>query len=460
MSDDNVVTELIDLVDEKGRIKTDFIVKQEDIVEPFIDRLVDDRGRLLTEFINSNLQDEEIKKTPYNVGEMKYQELLDDLSKMDERKLDYYNFKEDPDKNDLQYAEYSKDVYNEIDKRNNIRNRKYSKQDSADKYATYIGDEDIVLAIKGTSPDLNLKDIQLNTGILLGSLGGQQAVTLANFPIQQKLNELRNKFPNKKLKLTGHSQAGALASLLGVDNQDADVITFNREVGLPFISNTVKCTLFGCKNIRNYRVAGDFASASFFDNPQTGNTFTVAPKIPNIETQLESQSLESIFIPADLYIPHSINNFIDRKKSNLIPDYNIYGRTLARRVGATAGVLAGILAPKLASTASQVAQEFYSQLPSTKNVAQDKIFEDIIELGTQGLLDENDFNLLSPENEAYIVQSLAEKAFEPAENLAESVGRGFGNINKVTSTLVSGGIGSVMGVGIYENLLAGKVEDL
>ena len=96
MSDDNVVTELIDLVDEKGRIKTDFIVKQEDIVEPFIDRLVDDRGRLLTEFINSNLQDEEIKKTPYNVGEMKYQELLDDLSKMDERKLDYYNFKEDP----------------------------------------------------------------------------------------------------------------------------------------------------------------------------------------------------------------------------------------------------------------------------------------------------------------------------------------------------------------------------
>jgi len=460
MSDDNVVTELIDLVDEKGRIKTDFIVKQEDIVEPFKDKFVDDKGRILPQFISSNLQDEETKKTPYNVGEMMYDELLDNLSKTDERKLDYYNFKEDPDKNDLQYAEYSKDVYNEIDKRNNIRNRKYSKQDSADKYATYIGDEDIVLAIKGTTPDLNLKDIQLNTAILLGSLGGQQAVTLANFPIQQKLNELRDLYPDKKLKVTGHSQAGALASLLGVDNPDVDVVTFNRELGLPFISSVVKCSIYGCDNISNFKISGDFASASIFDNPQTGNTFTVAPKIPNIETQLEAQSLESIFIPADLYIPHSINNFIDRKKSNLIPDYNIYGRTLARRVGASAGVLGGILAPKILETASDVAQNYYSQLPSTKNVAQDKIFEDIIELGTQGLLDQNDFNLLSSENEEYIAQSLAEKAFEPAENLAESVGRGFGNINKVTSTLVSGGIGSVMGVGIYENLLAGKVEDL
>ena len=438
--------------------------KNDDDVIPFTDELLVE-SNLLTIPTKPNLdtiyepENNEIQRFTdipnLYKRENQYENLLNKISSP-EIKKDFYN--PNPDKADLDYALYSKDVYN--DKRTDILNRKYNKKYSSSKYGTYIGDDDIVLSIKGTTPDFNLDDLKVNTGLLLGSFGGQLSTALTNYPIQQELDKLKKNFPDKTITITGHSQAGALASLLAIDNPDINAVTFNRELGIPFISSVVKCTIFGCKNIKNYRTAGDFASASLFSNPQSGKTFSLAPKIPDPITQLEAQSMESYFIPADLYIPHSVNNFIDRAKDNLAPDHNIFGRTLSRRSGAAAGAITALIAPTIFKSATDYATQFYSKLPNTKNKATDEIIEKVLDLGTQGLIDEDDFNLFSPENQRLVEISLSEDKISPIVNTFGEIGTGLSTINQAISGIVGGGIGSIAGVALYDNFIAGRVEDL
>jgi len=421
----------IKLIDEFGLLSNPYL---ED------DEIISETGLIL----NPNLEDDE---SAGNVGEEQYDNLI--------RKIQSgrFDIPVESDPNDMFYAQFAKDSYNKISSRNNIDNFIYKEEDSTEKFGTYIGDEEIVIGIKGTDPTSGIKDFQINTGYLLGSAGGQQVATLQTLPVQQKINDLKKKFPNKKLTVTGHSQAGATASLLGVDNPDIDVVSFNREVGLPFISSTVRCSIFGCKNVRNYRVAGDFASASFFKNPGIGSTFTVAPKIPDLETQFEAQSKESFFIPADLYIPHSINNFIDRRRDNLAPDYNVFGRTLARRVGAVTGAaLPFLVKPAISKVAERL---------KTFEMAKPERSQQIL----KELVDADEFDIAVdyleyPEQLSEVIKKRVEKEFKPFDEVLSYTGGAFSGINKVISSGISGGLGSIAGVAIYENLLAGEVDDL
>ena len=387
--------------------------------------------------------------------ENKYENLLNKIS-TNEIKERFYN--ENPDRADLDYALYSKDVYN--DKRTDILNRKYNKEYSSSKYGSYIGDDDIVLAIKGTTPDFNLEDLKVNTGLLLGSFGGQLNTALTNYPIQQELDKLKKDFPSKQITITGHSQAGALASLLGINNPDINAVTFNRELGIPFISSVVKCTIFGCKNIKNYRTAGDFASASLFSNPQSGKTFTLAPKIPDAITQLEAQSMESYLIPADLYIPHSVTNFIDRKKDNLAPDHNIFGRTLARRTGAAVGAITGLVAPTLFQSATDYKINFYKNTPDIIKKTEDIVANEIANKRWGLYSGFSSKELYGGEAYNQISTALAEKNIDNYIKPLQSISSGLSNINKGLSTVIGGGLGSIAGVAVYDSFIAGKVEDL
>jgi hypothetical protein len=386
--------------------------------------------------------------------ENKYENLLNKIS-TNEIKERFYN--PNLDKADLDYALYSKDVYN--DKRTDILNRKYNKEYSSSKYGTYIGDDDIVLSIKGTTPDFNLQDLKVNTGLLLGSFGGQLNTALTNYPIQQELDKLKKDFPSKQITITGHSQAGALASLLAIDNPDINAVTFNRELGIPFISSVVKCTIFGCKNIKNYRTAGDFASA-LSDINAGGTTFTLAPKIPDPITQLEAQSMESYFIPADLYIPHSINNFINRKKDNLAPDHNIFGRTLARRTGAAIGAITGLVAPTLFKSATDYKINFYKNTPDIIKKTEDIVANEIANKRWGLYSGFSSKELYGGEAYNQISTALAEKNIDNYIKPLQSISSGLSNINKGLSTVIGGGLGSIAGVAVYDSFIAGRVEDI
>jgi len=245
---------------------------------------------------------------------------------------------------DLEYAKFSKDAYEDRNNRNDFGDFKYKKSLSTDKYATYMDEDDIVIGVRGTSSKSKVDDFLINSSLAAGSFGGQYKVNSVIKPIQREIRYLQFKYPNKQITLTGHSQAGALVSELGVLNPSVEVKAFNRAVGLPFISSQVQCSIFGCNNVKSYRINGDFASSAGTVLPSIGNTFNLAPKIPDIETQLESKTAASFALPEDMYAAHSIRNFIDRD-GKLIPDKNIYGRVLARRLGTVAGLVAPAVLP-------------------------------------------------------------------------------------------------------------------
>ena len=296
-------------------------------------------------------------------------------------------------KEDLRFASFAKDVYSDTANRSDLDGYKYTPEFSSDKYGTYISDDDIVFSVKGTTTETipeTIGNLAKNTAIALGvptvpgsdksyiqqllagastgivpgaiGTGLVTAGVIASTPalvatgalaglsllgtgllyndldtFQSEIDKIKETYPNKKINITGHSQGGTYANLLGINNKDSDVITYNAGKGLNNFYNDIKCKYEDCSNIKNYRIVGDFASMlpSEF---QVGQSFQLKPKIPDAQTQLEAKSAESFFIPSDLYIPHNIRNFEDRNLKNLMPDYGLFGRTLARRTGAGLGL--------------------------------------------------------------------------------------------------------------------------
>ena len=243
-----------------------------------------------------------------------------------------------PDIQDLSYAQFAKSAYNPLGSRKDINNYDYIQGDSTEKIATYANDvnNELVFAIKGSNPDDPVGDFYRNSAIALGSAGLGLSIPTYN-EYKGHIDNVKKKYPNKKVVLTGHSQGGSFANMIGVDAPDYKVITYNMGTGLPFISNSVKCKLGNCDNIKNYRVVGDWASVM---NSGSGNTFQLRPK--NIDETLikQAEEVERFYLPSEVFQAHGINQFIDRVPSNLKSDYGLYGRKLAGRVGAVVGVFA------------------------------------------------------------------------------------------------------------------------
>jgi hypothetical protein len=245
-----------------------------------------------------------------------------------------------PDVSDMSYALFAKDSYNPIDKRTDINNYDYLQEHSTDKIATYKNDVDneLVFAFKGTNPDDKIGDFYRNSRIALGSVGTALGLGLFDNLQEYKnhINKVKIKYPEHKIKLTGHSQGGSFANYIGIDNPDYDTITYNMGTGLPFFSDAVKCKLGNCNNIKNYRVVGDWASA--FGGQ--GNTFMLRPKQVDRELIEQAEKVERFYLPSEVFQAHGINQFIDRDPSDLKSDYGIYGRKIAERAGSLVGAFA------------------------------------------------------------------------------------------------------------------------
>tara|TARA_R110000824_G_scaffold388780_1_gene584493 strand:- start:165 stop:1595 length:1431 start_codon:yes stop_codon:yes gene_type:complete len=228
------------------------------------------------------------------------------------------------------YANLAKDSYENIGARKGFLNYKYLQDESSENLATYVNDKkrELAFAIPGTS---KAGDIMMDAGIAIAS------APLLGFDgryekISNKIKEVKNKYDDYNVSVTGHSAGGSLANYLGVDNPDYAINTFNMAQGLPFLTNSIKCKLGNCENINNFRIVGDWAS-SMSEAYSPGKVFNMRPKVTTQEMEIDAESKESFFFPSYMNIPHTVNQFIDRDEDNLLSDYGLYGRKLSRTIG-------------------------------------------------------------------------------------------------------------------------------
>jgi hypothetical protein len=425
---------------------------------------------------------------------------------------------------DLRFASFARDVYNDGENRSDIDGFKYSPEFSNNKYGTYISDNDIVFSVKGTTTESTVESVAnlaKNTAIAFGgptvpgsdksyarqffaglstpsvatglagagaiglgllsgpallATGALAGLTLAGTGLlyndldnfQTQIDKIKETYPDKKINITGHSQGGTYANLLGINNKDTDVVTYNAGKGLINIYNDIKCEYGDCSNIKNYRIVGDFASmlpSSF----QVGESFQLKPKIPDAQTQLEAKSAESFFIPSDLYIPHGVRNFQDRNAKNLMPDYGLFGRTLSRRTGAALGLSAatGVASGLAAATeAIEVSSAILEGVQAEKeaislaNLAKARI--DRFRFSNQASVE---VGAVDAPQSLYVgdaitqVENVAERGREVAEevtylmehkDIIQNMNKVFTSTGTVTGVVASGGSGDIFGALTYD----------
>lgn len=255
----------------------------------------------------------------------------------------------EPSPEDLGYALFAKDSYKPIDERRDFNNYQYLKEDSTNRIGVYKSDIDneIVYAIKGTDEEEGIQNFFRNTAIGMGG-----PITQYVDPTYQRykkhVKETHEKYSNYKPIIVGHSQGGTYAGLLGTENPNYTAITYNMGTGFVPTGGDIKCLFNSCDNIKNYRIAGDWASSNLLTRP-----FLLRPKKADKELVEQGEKAERFFLPSEVFIPHGINQFIDRKPDDLKDDYGTYGRKIAGRVagiGAALGVGAVALA-ELTATA-------------------------------------------------------------------------------------------------------------
>jgi len=363
-------------------------------------------------------------------------------------------------KEDLDFALYAKDAYEPVNKRNNINNYIYMEDDSNDLLATYHNpnDDKLIMAVRGTG---GLKDMKRNIGIGLGSFGGAIGLEPEYSRLEVKIKDNEKKYDPKKITLVGHSSGGSFSNYIGVDNPHYEVITYNMGQGLPFLTDYVKCKIGGCENIKNYRVIGDWAS-SLSDYFSSGKTFNLRPIKPTRELELEAQSKDSILIPTELYIPHSIDQFINRDSgSQFHPDPYVYGRKLARKVGAVSTAVGVPLALGITKgySASKIKQIFKEALP--QNVVGDTNFEkterfveELAETMGYNKYDEDAIpnellNVLQERVKFDIKEGVDIEKYKYIEKGVSMLGGG----TNILSAGLGYGVGDVAGLFVYENFL-------
>ena len=366
-------------------------------------------------------------------------------------------------KEDLDYAIYAKDAYEPVNKRNDFKNYKYIEADSNDLLATYHNPDEnkLIMAIRGTG---GFQDVKRDVGIALGSFGGAMGLEPDFSRLQVKVKENEKKYDPEKITLVGHSSGGSFSNYIGVDNPHYDVITYNMGQGLPFLTDYVKCQIGGCKNIKNYRVIGDFAS-SLSDYFSSGKTFNIRPIKPTRELELEAESKDSLLIPNELYIPHSIDQFINRGGgSQFHPDPYVYGRKLARRVGAVStavgvplalGLTKNLIDTKIADAYKEELDKFTNnnlRVPSGLYEENLMFVEDIAE--SLGYDDGSDipttlYDVLDDKAQEYLKEKTNLGSLKYIEQGINFLGGG----TNILSAGIGYGLGDVAGLGIYENLL-------
>ena len=276
------------------------------------------------------------------------------------------------------YARIAKQAYSSD--RENLSTHNYVSELSSSDYAVYESPDEFVVGVRGSSGDTSARDLFRDTQVGLGSIGpglvGGLAggipgailgTTVAHIlksqgdpfglgiksavdDVGELVEEIKARNPQKKIHVTGHSLGGTIAQKFGIGAPDINVTTFNAGSGIPFLDDELRCAVGGCENISNLRISGDFASV-LGQKSFVGKSETMVPVRSTQEEVDQAKLLQGFFIDEDLYLPHSVGQFIGRPGKHKL-DTNLYARKLAAKTGKLVGIAAPFVAKGVASAAA------------------------------------------------------------------------------------------------------------
>ena len=161
--------------------------------------------------------------------------------------------------------------------------------------ATVYGDlnnDEITIAYRATSNQEGvISDMQMVKG----------EIPFQYYDAIKLYRQIKNLFPDYKIKVTGHSLGGSLAELVASTDKDAQAITFDAFGVKPIIDRDDN-SLQDNGNCRNYVTQDSLVSNV---TPHVGKTNTVVPKGLPL----------TIFPAEDIKNRHSMNNFNNLGKS-------------------------------------------------------------------------------------------------------------------------------------------------
>ena len=388
-------------------------------------------------------------------------EILDDTEiKFEEKEIIEFDYTPN-----MFYANLAKDAYNPVGDRKDFLNYKYLEEESTENLATYVNEKkkELSFAIPGTS---KAGDMIMDAGIAVGSVYPLLSLDGRYEKISNKIKEVKNKYDDYNISVTGHSAGGSLANYLGVENPNYAINTFNMGQGLPFLTNTIKCKLGNCENINNFRIVGDWAS-SLSDAFSPGKVFNMKPIIPTDEMNLQAESQDTFYYPTYMGLPHNINQFIDRDQNQELSDYGQYGRKLSATIGGVAAAVGLPYAVKKINTAVNMApgggtdlvmdddfreqfMEQYKGMPFMRSLAE---YLDVVDdIG-------GDVSVESLMQRDYAMGQIVEittpiiLGANPSLRYASNFFGGLANMNDVVGGIVGFGVGDVIGTALYESVL-------
>jgi len=314
-----------------------------------------DEKKIIADYFNNEnknmgfgFYDNEMYNKPTNI--FSQPQVADDV----ETDLSYLD---DRAEENLRFAHFAQQAYRPLDERTNIDDYEYM-PDVSNKFIAHFKNDDrkeLVHAITGSKfrSDI-LTDVTLAIPPFASLVDKISKFNPFGDPNdfglygdltkrENQINEVKKKYPNYKNIYSGHSLGGMHSTEFAKKDPKSRAFTFNpailgrddmeRAIGIdvPSLPSDVRKKY---PNIYNYRIIGDIVSGAGALDGKVYNLKILEP------TPDETKHFKKIFepypalarIPEAVYMPHRLDNFLDRTKQKISEDYKKYPRQLTQDI--------------------------------------------------------------------------------------------------------------------------------
>ena len=196
---------------------------------------------------------------------------------------------------------------------------------------------------------------------------------------EEQINQVKKKYPKYKNIYTGHSLGGGLSAEMSKKEPESRAFTFNPAIfPKEFVSDIggdipVSRSTKKYPNIYNYRIVGDVVSGAGKLDGKVYNLKILEPSVA--EKKTFEKTYNQIFgLSEAIYMPHRLDNFLDRTQQKISEDYKKYPRELTKTLvqgGSITNIAKDFPSLNRLLPNFRLARKFYSGVAMFKDITDD-----------------------------------------------------------------------------------------